>query len=127
MRLLRGKEKQIGQFDTFFGRMATQALKEYIATRKNLKPSDRLFLITARAVNKFLKTISFRAGLELTPSSHDLRKYFNTRMKLAGLNETLVEYWMGHSLGKVRGAYFIPPVEEQPHLYMHAERWLEPS
>jgi len=107
--------------------MATQALKEYLATRKNLKPSDRLFPITTRAVNKFLKTISLRAGLDWTPSSHDLRKYFNTRMKLAGLNETLVEYWMGHSLGKVRGAYFIPPVEEQLRLYKQAEKWLEPA
>ena len=59
LRLLRGKEKQIGQFDTFFGRMATQALKEYLATRKNLKPSDRLFPITDRAVRKFLRTLSF--------------------------------------------------------------------
>jgi len=125
LRLLRGKEKQIGHFDTFFGRMATQALKEYLATRKNLKPSDRLFPITARAVNKFLKVLSFRAGLEWTPSSHDLRKYFNTQMKLAGLNKILVEYWMGHSLGKVRGAYFIPPVEEQLRLYKQAEKWLE--
>ena len=46
------------------------------------------------------------------PSNHGQRKYFNTWMKLARLNETLVEYWMGHSLGKVRGAHFIPPVKE---------------
>jgi len=125
LRLLRMKEKQIGQFDTFFGRIATQALKEYLATRK-LKPTDRLFPITDRAVRKFLKTLSIRAGLDWTPSSHDLRRFFSTQMKLAGLNETLVEYWMGHSLGKVRGAYFVPPVEEQLRLYKQAEKWLEP-
>jgi len=127
LRMLRGKEKQIGQFDTFFGKMATQALKEYLATRKNLKPSDRLFPITDRAVRKFLKTLSIRAGLDWIVSSHNLRKFFNTQMKLAGLNETLVEYWMGHSLGKVRGAYFVPPVEEQLRLYKQAEKWLEPA
>jgi site-specific recombinase XerD len=126
LRLLRGKEKRLGQFDTFFGRMATQALKEYLKTRGDLNPQSRLFPITARAVNKFLRILSFRAGLDWIVSSHSLRKYFNTQMKMAGLNETLVEYWMGHSLGKTRGAYFLPPVEEQLRLYKQAEKWLEP-
>jgi len=126
LRLLRGKRKELGYHDTFFGRMATQALREYLATRRDLNPQSRLFPCTARNVNKFLRNLSIRAGLDWIVSSHDLRKYFNTQMKLAGLNETLVEFWMGHSLGRVRGAYFIPPVEEQLRLYREAERWLEP-
>ena len=43
------------------------------------------------------------------------------------IDETLVEYWQGHSLGKVRGAYFIPPVQEQLRLYKLAEQRLEPT
>ena len=82
--MLRGKEKQIGQFDTFFGRMAMQALKEYLVAQRDLTPQSWLFPITDRAVRKFLKTFSLRAGLEWTVSSHDLRRYFNTQMKLAG-------------------------------------------
>ena len=127
LRLLRGKRKELGYFDTFFGRAATQALRAYLAIRRDLKPQARLFPCTARNVNKFLKALSLKAGLGWIVSSHDLRKYFNTQMKLAGLNETLVEYWMGHSLGKVRGAYFIPPVEEQLRLYKQAEKWLLPE
>jgi len=131
LRLLRGKEKQIGQFDTFFGKMATRSLREYLATRRDLNPQSRLFPITARAVNKFLKTLSIRAGLDWIVSSHDLRKFFSTQLKMArvndpAFNETLIEYWMGHSLGKVRGAYFIPRVEEQLRLYKQAEERLEP-
>jgi len=126
LRLLRGKRKELGYHDTFFGRMATQALREYLATRQDLNPQSRLFPCTARNVNKFLRSLSIRAGLDWIVSSHDLRKYFITQMKLAGLNETLVEYWVGHALGRVRGAYFIPPVEEQLRLYKEAERWLEP-
>lgn len=91
-----------------------------------MNPQSRLFPCTARNVNKFLRSLSIRAGLDWIVSSHDLRKYFITQMKLAGLNETLVEYWVGHALGRVRGAYFIPPVEEQLRLYREAERWLEP-
>ncbi len=41
-------------------------------------------------------------------------------------NETLIEYWMSHKMGKVKRAYFVPPVEEQLRLYMMAEERLKP-
>ena len=131
LRLLRGKRKELGYHDTFFGKMATQALREYLATRRNLKPEDPLFPCTARNVNKFLRTLSFKAGLDWIVTSHDLRKFFSTQLKMTrvndpAFNETLIEYWMGHALGKVRGAYFIPSVEEQLRLYKLAEERLEP-
>ena len=131
LRLLRGKEKQLGFFDTFFGRMAVEALRKYLRTRERLEESSRLFPCTSRNVNNFLSRMSDRAGLGWRVSSHDLRKFFATNLKLArvndpAFNETLIEYWQGHSLGKVRGAYFIPPVEEQLRLHKLAERRLEP-
>jgi len=130
MRLLRGKEKQLGFFDTFFGRASTKALREYLSTRNNLEESDRLFPIESRTVNKFLERACSEV-LEWRVSSHDLRKFFATSLKLArvndpAFNEALIEYWQGHSLGKVRGAYFVPPVEEQLRLYKLAEQRLEP-
>jgi integrase len=132
LRLLRGKEKQLGFFDTFFGRASVEALRQYLHTREELKDSSRLFPCTARNVNSFLKRMSDRAELGWRVSSHDLRKFFTTSLKLArvndpAFNESLVEYWQGHSLGKVRGAYFIPPVEEQLRLYKMAESRLEPE
>jgi len=39
-------------------------------------------------------------------------------MKLAGVNEALVEMWMGHSIGVVRGAYLLPPVPELEKIYL---------
>jgi intein/homing endonuclease len=36
---------------------------------------------------------------------NSMRKVFNTYMKLAGVNEAIVEVMMGHSIGRVRGAY----------------------
>jgi len=117
LRLLRGKEKQLGFFDTFFGRMSVEALRQYLHTREELKESSRLFSCTARNVNSFLERMSERAGLGWKVSSHDLRKFFATNLKLArvndqAFNETLIEYWQGHSLGKVKAAYFVPPVKE---------------
>jgi integrase len=132
LRLLRGKEKQLGFFDTFFGEMATEALKQYLLTRNGLEGPSRIFCCTARNVNSLLGRMSVRAGIGWRVSSHDLRKFFATSLKLArvndpAFNETLVEYWQGHSLGKVRGAYFVPPVEEQLCLYKLAEKRLEPK
>ena len=131
LRLLRGKEKQLGFFDTFFGRASVEALRQYLHTREE-KESSRLFRCTARNVNSFLERMSEWAEISWRVSSHDLRKFFATSLKLArvndpAFNESLVEYWLGHSLGKVRGAYFIPPVEEQLRLYKMAESRLEPE
>jgi len=132
LRLLRGKERQLGFFDTFLGRMSVESLRRYLSTREGLKESNRLFPCTARNVNSFLHRLSVRAGLGWRVSSHDLRKYFATSLKLArvndpAFNESLIEYWQGHSLGKVKGAYFLPPVEEQLRLYKLAEKRLEPK
>ena len=132
LRMMRGKRKEVGFFDTFFGRMATQAAKEHLKTRRN-RTAEHLFTCSTRNVNDFLERISNRAGFEAEEkvSSHTLRMYFNTMLKLGrvndpAFNETLIEYWMGHSLGKVKGAYFIPPFQEQLRLYKLAEQRLEP-
>jgi len=132
LRLLRGKEKHLGFFDTFFGRASVEALRQYLHIREGLKESSRLFPCTARNVNSFLERMSGRAVFGWKVSSHDLRKFFATSLKLArvndpAFNESLIEYWQGHSLGKVKGAYFVPPFEEQLRLYKLAEPRLEPS
>jgi len=131
MHLTREKEKQLGFFDTFFGKSATATLKECLKARENLKPSSRLFNCTPQNVRHFLARLSDHAGITYRVGSHDLRKYFNTQLKMArvnspAFNDTLIEYFMGHSLGKVKGAYFIPPVEEQLRLYRQAEARLDP-
>jgi hypothetical protein len=59
-----------------------------------------------------------KAGVKLHP--HQLRKFFNTTMKLAGVNDTLVEYWMGHKLPEAKAAYLVPPIEKQAEVYMRA-------
>jgi site-specific recombinase XerD len=123
LRMLRGKEKQLGFFDTFFGTMAVEAIKEYVM-QKELE--DVLFPCTSRNVRDFLQRLSNKADFECAVHSHRLRKFFLTNLKMAGLNETLVEYWMGHKLGKVRSAYFKPPMDEQLRLYKQAEKRLEP-
>ncbi len=38
-------------------------------------------------------------------------------MKLSGVNDTLVEYWLGHSLPAEKDAYFVPPEDKQLEIY----------
>lgn len=38
--------------------------------------------------------------------SHNIRKFFNTTLKNAGMDSDLVEYMMGHTLGPTKDAYF---------------------
>lgn len=59
------------------------------------------------------------------------RKFFNTQLTASrvndpAFNDSLIEYWTGHSLGAVRGAYKAPSVEDQLRLYQMAEPRLEP-
>jgi len=105
----------LGWHDTFFGKNAVAALNEHVDFSKPC-----LFNVSDRTIQLKLREISIKAGVgtgEVPVRPYDLRKYFNTRLKLAGMNETLVEYMMGHSLGRVKGAYFVPPVMELRKVY----------
>lgn len=116
------REKTQEKFDTFFGEDAVNALNEYADF------SGRIFKISSNQIRLDLKKLDMR----LRP--HTLRKFFDTYMKMsvasilsergtfgaAGISDTWVEYWMGHSLGKVKGAYNIPPVKLQMEVYQKA-------
>jgi len=133
--LRRIKEEAV-EFDSFFGVGSTRMLKAYLEDRKNSALDERLFPCTSidsgtKNFDEVLRRLSPRAGLEWYVSSHDLRKFFSNSLKTAhpgdpAFNDSLVEYWMGHSLGRVRGAYTAPPLEDQIRLYMLAEPRLDP-
>lgn len=132
LRIQRTKQKKVGHFDSFFGRLATEALREWLQEQGSLRLSSQLFPCTCRNINKFLERASCRAGLPWKITSHNLRMYFSTRLKMTrvndpAFNDTLIEYWMGHSLGRVQRAYMVPPVLEQMRLYKLAETRLEPT
>lgn len=127
IKILRGKARGKGPFagwyETFFGRNAVDALKEYLPNRKN--PSDRIFdWKSTRHVHRVVVETAQKAGIEGRVTPHSLRRFFNTFMKLAGVNEAVIEYMMGHSLGRVRSAYFIPPKEELEKVYLKAEPYI---
>ena len=99
------------KYDTFFGEEGYMALNEHLDLSK-----PKLFKVGERSIQYGFKRIAEKLGWKgFTPYS--CRKFFKTYLSMAGVNEAVVEYMMGHSLGKVRGAYFIPPVDELRKIY----------
>jgi integrase len=100
--LRRHKTKEV--IHSFFGPNAIEALKEYV----NINARGRIFRMSARSLQQKIKALSIQtkvATKEVPVRPYSYRKVFNTYMKLAGVNEAIVEVMMGHSIGRVRGAY----------------------
>jgi len=117
------REKRKVWYDTFWARNSINALNTYVKEYE-LGLSDPLFDLSDRSIERIIKNAGIRAKFEAPVYPHSLRKFFNTYLKLAGVNETVVEYMMGHKLGGVRGAYFVPPVEELEKIYIKAEPYI---
>ena len=117
--------------DSFFGPNAVEALKEYLGANGG-SMTGTIFRMSIRSIQAKVKDLAIRAkvatvGFPITP--HKLRDFFNTYMKLAGVNEAIVERMMGHSIGKVRGAYLVMgkddkaegiPISKLAEIYMQA-------
>ena len=133
--LRRIKEEAV-EFDSFFGAGSTHMLKAYLEDRKNVALDECLFPCTSvdsgtKNFDEVLRRLSSKARLDWNVSSHDLRKFFSNSLKTAhpgdlAFNDSLIEYWMGHSLPRTQGAYTAPPVEDQLRLYVLAEPRLDP-
>lgn len=109
------RQKTGERTDTFFGPNAVEALKEYVtvggANNRIFKsPSDPKRGMSSRSLEQQVKSLAIKSHVatkEVPVTPYCLRRFFNTYMKLAGINEALVEVMMGHSIGKVRGAYLV--------------------
>jgi len=91
---------------SFFGPNAIEALEEYV----DLNKRGRIFRMSVRTIQENVKATAIRARVatkEVPVTPYSFRKFFNTQMKFAGMNEALVEVMMGHSIGRVRSAYLV--------------------
>jgi len=122
------RQKTSERTHSFFGPNAIDALQEFV----DLKRSGRIFAMSARSIQKKVKAagIAARVSTKTVPiTPYSLRKFFNTYMKMAGVNEALVEVMMGHSIGRVRSAYLATgssdvgsgiPISKLAEIYMKA-------
>jgi len=115
------REKTLYTYDSFLGLDSFNILNnEFIFPDMKSKfktdANRKLFSYAHSSIQTAMRKIGQELGWKhFTPYS--LRKFFRTRLTLAKVNDALLESWMGHSLGKVRGAYIAPPVEEQMEVY----------
>ncbi len=114
----------LGFYDTFIGKHGTEALNEFVDFSK-----ERLFNISNRAIEIKIHDLGITAGVtteEAPIRPYSLRKYFETRLRFAKVDPVLIDYMMGHSIGKVKGAYTVPAPTELKLLYFQHYRFLNP-
>jgi integrase len=135
------RQKTQVEFKTFFGRDAVKYLKLYLATRKDLKPKSPLFTkerarggetritpsVIQQSFSEIAKNVDFiklKDDAYNPARPHSLRAAFNSQL-IGKIDETLREFWMGHSIGGVAKSYLNMPTEDLRKLYMSAEEFLK--
>jgi len=131
------REKTGERTDSFFGPNSIKVLKEYLelnggSGRIFRSPSNPKKGMSARSIEQQVKAIAIKAKVatkETPITPYSFRKFFNTNLKYAGVNEAIVEMMMGHSIGRVRGAYLVTgaggsmsgmPISKLAEVYMQA-------
>ena len=105
------REKTRFKYTTFLGEDAFETLNE-TPPKKN----KRIFPYSDSTIQDAMKDLGEQLGwTSFTPYS--LRKWFRTQLTLDDMNEALIETMMGHSIGKVKEAYLVPPPQKLIKLY----------
>jgi len=135
------------EYTAFLGRDGIEALKAYINKRKRrqkgINYSEPLFTkertkngvkrINKDLIDKMLREVAVLSGVvskeemeraDMNPCRpHALRAAFSSIMKLQGVNNEIVEYWLGHTI-PYESAYMIPGEDELKKIYAEHEEVL---
>jgi len=106
------REKTLISYDTFLGEDSFELLNDYPELiARALSRDKRLLPYSDTAIQIAMARIGRVFGWKrFTPYS--LRKWFRTQLTLDDMNEALIESMMGHSLGKIKSAYLVPPPQK---------------
>ena len=135
------------EFYTFIGKDATEALKVYIADMKargvQFTRDTALFLkergkkqLTPNLVQNMMQEVALRSGLvdkgnngnffnPLGP--HALRESFGSIMINSGVPDSIVDFWLGHTIGEMSKAYKSVQSESVKKMYLEREQLLSIS
>lgn len=142
-RLLQRPKSSV-QFYTFIGRDALESLKIYIkeVQSKGFKFSDStpLFLKEGSSLNSFegittdivqdlLRSLAVRMGYLKNErdkgrnpiSSHSFRESFSSILTNANVNDSVVDFWLGHEIGSMGEAYKKKDLESLTKIYAEVE------
>ncbi len=113
------REKTKFQFQTFLGENAYEVLNNN-AVFQNIasKPDNkRLFPYDDSTIQFAMSKLADKMEWKASFGPHCLRKWFRTQLTMSDMNEALIETLMGHSLGRVKAAYLIPPPPKVKEIY----------
>jgi len=130
------------EFYTFLGADAVQAVKAYIADMRargvQFKHDTPLFLkergkegLTTNLVQNMMRSVALRAkfiddqnnGKAFNPlGPHALRESFGSIMINSGVPDTVVDFWLGHSIGEMAEAYKSLQAESLKKMYLQREK-----
>ena len=138
------RQKSGTEFFTFIGKDAIEALKVCIADMKargvQFTKDTALFLkergkeqLTPNLVQNMMQEVALRSGLvdkgnngnffnPLGP--HALRESFGSIMINSGVPDTIVDFWLGHSIGEMSEAYKSIQFESVKRMYLEREQLL---
>jgi len=112
------REKTQFKYDTFLGENSFEVLNDYpTLIAKALTGKKKLLPYTETPIQESMKAIGNELGWKDSFSPYSLRKWFRTQLTLDDMNESLIETMMGHSLGRVKAAYLVPPPQKLIEIY----------
>ena len=135
------------EYYTFIGKDAVEALKAYLADMKardiQLRNDKPLFLqergkgcLKTHNVQSMMRHVAFKSsfideennGKAFNPlGPHAIRESFGGIMTNSGVPDTIVDFWLGHSIGEMAEAYKDPQYESLRQMYLEREHLLSIS
>jgi len=110
------REKTRFKYDTFLGEDSYEILNDEVVFSDLASFNKRLFPYADSTIQAAMKVLGNKLGWK-SFCPYSLRKWFRTQLTLSDMNEALIETMMGHSIGKVKEAYLVPPPQELIKLY----------
>jgi site-specific recombinase XerD len=136
------RQKSGTEYYTFLGKDAVEAVKAYLADMKNrgrrFQHDTPLFVkergrkgLTTNLVQNMMRNVALKSGLideenngrAFNPlGPHALRESFGSIMINSGVPDTIVDFWLGHSLGEMAEAYKSLQAESLKEMYLQREK-----
>ncbi|MCL0092342.1 tyrosine-type recombinase/integrase, partial [Dehalococcoidia bacterium] len=87
--------------------------------------------LSQQKFNQMLKNIAVKAGLNGNGkygllTAHSLRKFFVTQLTNHGVQDRIVDFFIGHKIPEVDRVYWFRRVEELRNIYAERQRCLNP-
>ncbi len=115
------REKTRFKYSTFLGADSFEMLNNRKIfpdlASKSLSYDKRLFPYGRTTIQDSMITLKNQMRWRGSFTPYSLRKWFRTQLTLDDMNEALIETMMGHSLGKVKEAYLVPPPQKLMEIY----------